>query len=202
MAEFPLFSESYREHLVTVIEEHFLNREIGEESPDLFLLSVRRRLRRKMPLLNKMYVQSVRDIDPLITTDMFTESENESDSNSTSTSDGTTETTAENKSRGVASNNPNVRLAAGQDYASSMSDSTGKADSLAEVKQSDTNVSEGSSVSRSTMRGTNGSPADLIARYFDVLVNVDDMVLQELSICFMQMWNTSHSYSQSSRPLY
>ncbi len=226
METFPVFSPEYREHLVTVIEEHFLNREIGEESPDLFLLSVRRRLRRKMPIFNKMYVQMMRNIDPLITTDMFSESSSDSTAtntaNSTSSTDALNEgtsqntsdntTNATNKSRGVASNNPQVRLAAGQDYASSMSDSTGVADSTAntvsdasessqassETTATDTNTSDSTNVSSSTMKGTQGSPADLIARYLDVLVNVDDMVVQELSVCFMQVWNTSHSYSDRS----
>lgn len=191
MAEFPLFSEDYRPRLKRIIEDQYLNRELGEETPDLFMHAVERRLFRQMPTINLIYIQTLREIDPLVTQDFIVSSENKSKSVSESDSSGKTSSDGKNKSRAVASNNPQVRLAGNADYASGMSDSTAEALSEAKSEEKGRSDTSGEAESESRTKGYSGAPGDLLSSYYASLVNVDDMVIELLAVCFMQVWNTN-----------
>lgn len=195
LSRYPLFDESYREHLNSVIYDQFVNREIGAETPEQFFVFLRRRLNRKMPVFNRMYVASMREIDPLATIDMTTEGETTGRVESSGKTDSKTDSVADNKSRSVASNNPQMRLATNGDYASGMSDTYGEATNAAESTAEEVSASESDGHSTSRVKGYTGSPSALIAEHIDSLVNVDELVLESLEPCFMQMWNTSHSYT-------
>lgn len=196
-SRYPIFSEAYREHLNTVILEHYINREIAHENTEQFFLSFRRKMRINMPQFNKMYLAQLKNVDPLLTMDIETDSEAKGLSDSKASSISESESTAENKSRGVTSANPQMRLATNGDYASGMSDSTGEATSLATGNQNDSSVTENESTSKSRVKGFSGAASELIANYIDSLVNVDELIIESLAPCFFGLWNTSHAYTQS-----
>lgn len=50
--------------------------------------------------------------------------------------------------------------------------------------------------------GYTGVPADLIQAYRDAMLNIDQMIVESLSEMFMQLWNTSDSYTQAAYPYY
>lgn len=171
-----------------------MNREIGGETPDVFFLYVRRRLRRRMPIYNKMYTAAFRDIDPLVT--FKSTSTGESESSSTASSESSSDSTAisDSKGRGVSSNNPHMQLKASGDYANAIADSIGNTIAETDGTATANELSEGSSSSSSSTEGYSGIPGELIAAHIDTIVDIDSLVVQELSVCFMKIWNTGSSY--------
>lgn len=174
----------YKDTLNGKIIDHYLNREIGTETVDMFQLAMRRRMNEIMPYFNKLYESTALEFDPLSTVDMITVS------NGTATSTATSENS--NSSRAVNSETPQMMLAGNGDYASSAADVNGTA--------SAENTGSNESETTSTMKGYQGSAADLLMRYRETIVNIDMQIIAALEPCFMQVWDTDDSYTTS--PLY
>src|SRR5699024_1405501 len=91
------------------------------------------------------------------------------------------------KSRTVASETPQTRLAGDEDYASSAQDSA--SESTADGQAGETNTGSTKTTGTAHSEGYNGSPSDLLARYRATFLNVDLMVLDELLGLFIVVWD-------------
>ena len=65
---FPIFSESYRQPLQSMIENHYFMQEIGTETPGNFKRLLNQRMREIMPYYNALYLSKIDwSTDPLVT---------------------------------------------------------------------------------------------------------------------------------------
>lgn len=117
------------------------------------------------------------------------------------------------KSRAVASETPQVLLNNNGDYATTAQDNVGstgasgkasskesrfgsaKSDTLFDSRTDNTGTSSADTLTNSRTSGYSGHVAELIMRWRDSLINIDMMIIQELSTLFMQLWNSGDEYS-------
>lgn len=66
LADYPIFDESYREHLNNIIKEYYYTDEIGYETPYLFALKLKNKMKLIMPMYNQLYRSALIDIDPML----------------------------------------------------------------------------------------------------------------------------------------
>lgn len=66
LADYPIFDESYRNHLNYIIKEYFYFDEIGYETPARFAMKLRNKMAIIMPYFNQLYSSALIDIDPMI----------------------------------------------------------------------------------------------------------------------------------------
>ena len=67
LKDYPIFDEDYRKELNNLIFEHFKFREIGFETPEMFIDRLNHRMRLIMPARNRVYLSLRKDLDPLQT---------------------------------------------------------------------------------------------------------------------------------------
>lgn len=196
LSGYPIFEDAYRPHLNGRIIDHYWNREIGMESIEMFQLAMRRKMNEIMPYYNKFYESERIEYEPLLTIDLHTVMSTDSTQVSEAESSATTNTDNTSKSRAVQSEMPQTQLAANGDYATSGSDVNSTANTEG-VSSEDSNANTTVEANNDTrITGFQGSASDLIMRYRESLLNIDLRILDELSECFMLVWNTNDSYSK------
>lgn len=189
--DFPIFNEAYRTVLETKILKHFYTREIGLETYGLWKLYLDETLNRIMPYYNKMYEAAARDVDFLVTEAMTTTSkqdkvENASGlgkANSTGSNKGDTTDTVSDTPQGTIQNLRDGKYLT----TATISDSNNTTTTQAITENTTTNNTQNTTTD--FVNGYRGyAPGDLIKKYYDALVNVDQLVLDELEELFMQLW--------------
>lgn len=181
--DYPIFDAAYRAPLNKKIEDHFLNREIGVETVDMFVFAVKRKMNEIMPLYNQFYQSQLLIVEPFITFDSSTESSNQAESIAENAS------TSNSVARTVQSDMPQTQLAGNEDYASSAADNVGESNNTGNANSSD------SSLGSVNTRGFSGAMSDLLLRYRDTFLNIDMQIIAELEDCFMQLWSTGQEFS-------
>lgn len=176
---YPIFDTAYREPLNAKIRDHFWNREIGLETVEMWRFAMRRKMNEVMPLYNRFYETELLTVDPFITFDTSTDTENTSVSNATNT--GTANTTA----RAVNQDFPQVMLSPDNDYASDAVNNKSESTSSADADSTD------ESTGTVNTRGFSGAMSDLLLRYRDTFLNIDMQVIAELDGCFMGLWSNN-----------
>lgn len=220
LSDYPIFNEDYREVLNQKIIDHYWFYEIGHETVDMFARQMRTKMREIMPYYNKMYEVDLIKINPLYTVDMTTDNTSTAKATTSNTSKlsgninesheekGVTSSTADSKSRAVNSETPQVRLSGDEDYATSAADSVsgsntkGDTDTKGSSASSNTSQSDDSGTALNDMTGTNktqgysGVAGDIITAWRNSVINVDLLVINELSSLFMQLWNSNDEYNE------
>lgn len=195
---YPIFDEAYRPHLTGRIVDHYWNREIGQESIEMFQLAVRRRMNEVMPVMNKFYLSERMNFDPLSTIDIHTVTSSESTSHADTEGISSNVTDNDSKSRAVTSQTPQTMLSGSGDYATGASDAVGETKVTASGNESGSQDSTSSGDSESHTTGYQANPSDLIMAYRASLLNVDLMVIEALDDCFMQIWDNGDSYTNNN----
>lgn len=208
---YPIFDESYRAKLNEKIVTHYALREIGVETPQMFVFYLGRTMREQMDYYNQLYLSAQRKFDPLVTSDIRQEMDSASTTESSGKSSGTqsneskanstSDTKADNSSMTFNSEFPQTRIDDFRQYATSASqtDSTGNThtstqqDSTATAtSQSNTDYAHssdrGNSVSHTI--GTSGSQSQLLTDWRNTMLNIDMMVIGSLEDLFMGMWGS------------
>jgi hypothetical protein len=197
--DYPIFDEEYRPLLNQRITDHYALYEIGTETPAMFRFALNRRMREIMRYYNQLYLSEKIVFDPLSTMDYTdtTDAANTQNTQQDSTSHNTGDTGS--KARVVNSELPQVHLSPDEDYASSgvdsNSDTATSGDGVSSTTGKDT--SGGSVTHNST--GRQGAGAMLLMEYRATFLNIDLMIIQELTNLFMGVWNTSDAYSAHGR---
>lgn len=224
---YPIWDEGYRSELNHKIVMRFWNREIGHETVGMFVHAVRRKMGEIMPYYSQLAETATWKFDPFetINVEHTTESETDGTANTSGTAAGETSSNesstskqdsgSESLSRTVSSEHPQTRLNNHEDYATASQDGESKstnesqATSQGEGSQSDTQTSAQDSsqqqhqTGKQTSQGTQGNKSAMLEQYRATLIGVDTMILDELEILFMGVWDTDHSYTtMGSYPLY
>lgn len=190
----PIFDPNYKDILTGKIVDHFFNREIGTESLDLFQQKMRSKLNEIMPYYNQLYKSVEIPYEALSTVNLETKSKNTTSGTENTVADSTGNATTDNGSRSVTSTTPQTMLSGNEDYASAASDTTSKNVSASTNNSVAESTNDAESTGDSLVSGYQGSPADLIMRFRDSLINIDLMVIRDLEELFMQIFNNSDSY--------
>ena len=210
-AYYPIFDEAYRAKLNDKIVAHYALREIGSETPQMFVFYLGRTMREQMDYFNQLYLSARKKFDPFITSDVWqtmdSTATNESSAKSTGTQSNkssatsTSDTTANNSSMTSNSEFPQTRIDDFRKYATtaSQTDSTGDThtattqDSTATASsESNTDYSHSSDKGNTTSHtsGTSGSQSQLLTDWRNTMLNIDLMVINSLEDLFMGMWGS------------
>lgn len=208
---YPIFDESYREKLNEKIVAHYALREIGSETPQMFIFYLGRTMREQMDYFNQLYASARHRFDPFITSDIRQEmdstSVNESSGKSSgtqsseSTSNSTSDTTADNSSMTFNSEFPQTRIddfkkfatsasqtdSTGNTHTSTSQDSTATASSVSNTDYAHSS-DKGNSVSHTL--GTSGSQSQLLTDWRSTMLNIDLMVINSLEDLFLGVWGS------------
>lgn len=208
---YPIFDESYRAKLNEKIVAHYALREIGSETPQMFLFYLGRTMRERMDYFNQLYLSAQRKFDPFVTSDVRQEMDSASTSESSGKSSGTqsnestahstSDTKVDNSSMTFNSEFPQTRIDDFRKYATSASQTDSTGDTHTSTKQDSTATASSTSNtdyahssdkgnSMSHTIGTSGSQSQLLQDWRNTMLNIDMMVIDSLEDLFMGMWGS------------
>lgn len=214
LKNYPIFDESYREQLNNKIIQHYYFREIGFETEALFKNRLNQKMNEIMPYYNQMYESSKLKIDPLSTIDLEevfsrkSKTTGEGTSSTSGTGNNTnnfnsTDTTDYGKISkfsdiAQAQTTPNEILndkyltSATVDDGQDKNTNTGTNISQTESTTSGTSTDERNLDEDTTLtrKGNNGtaSESELLNMYRETFLNIDMMVIDDLSELFLGIW--------------
>lgn len=177
--DYPIFDENYRKVLNQKIIDHYYLNEIGQETAERFKFTLNRTMREVMPMFNKLYLSEKLNVEP-ITRYSVTETGNRKSGGKTNIT-GTTQTNDKN----VYSEVPNGLLRQididADTYATNATlqrnDNTSNANTLAENTEDYVRSITGNNPSKTDI--------EMLKEYRDSLINIDMLVIESLSKCFM-----------------
>lgn len=214
LKDYPIFDESYREQLNNKIIQHYYFREIGFETEALFKNRLNQKMNEIMPYYNQMYESSKLKIDPLSTIDLEevfsrkSKTTGEGTSSTSGTGNNTnnfnsTDTTDYGKISkfsdiAQAQTTPNeilndryltsATVDDGQDKNTNTGTNTSQTESTTSGTSTDKrNLDEDTTLTRKGNNGT-ASESELLNMYRETFLNIDMMVIDELSELFLGIW--------------
>lgn len=206
---YPIFDEAYRAGLNRKILDHYEFREIGLETPALFRKFLLRRMREIMPYYNQLYLSTLHDFDPFCNYDLWSDGtstrdaveKRDIDRVETAITDASSETSniTEGKTRNLISNTPQMQLSGQEDYATNITDAQSDTTSLGDSTQKSTADSTMNDVMNLTgnnvdeyvnhVSGITGiTKSNALLQFRETLLNVDMMVIADLSDLFMGIY--------------
>lgn len=214
LKNYPIFDESYREQLNNKIIQHYYFREIGFETEALFKNRLNQKMNEIMPYYNQMYESSKLKIDPLSTIDLEevfsrkSKTTGEGTSSTSGTGNNTnnfnsTDTTNYGKISkfsdiAQAQTTPNeilndkyltsATVDDGQDKNTNTGTNTSQTESTTSGTSTDKrNLDEDTTLTRKGNNGT-ASESELLNMYRETFLNIDMMVIEDLSDLFLGIW--------------
>ena len=182
---YPIFDENYRNVLNTNIIDYYYFREIGFETVAQFNHYLNNKMNIIMPYYNKIYIATLKEINPLNNynlTEKYEKINEASGNNTTNDSSNSDSLNAfSDTPQGNVSNNEITEL----NYLSEATQNKAnyKNTSISNMKN---NATENYIKNTS---GTQGIPeSEMIKKYVDSLLNVDKMIIDDLSDLFMKVW--------------
>lgn len=166
---YPIFDESYRAILNQNILYAYYEDEIGFETPELFKVYLNRTMERIMPYYNNLYMAQ----KELLTEGMF------NNIKFTETSNRKTDSETNTKGKGLFQDTPQGAISMtefdDQNYATNL------------TLNNDNSVGTGNEDYIRTIVGNNGNryPAELLSTIRNNLVNIDNLIIDEISDLFM-----------------
>lgn len=214
LSEYPIFSDSYRALLNKKILDHYMFREIGQETPARFRHYLKTRMNEIMPLYNKMYLSELISFNPMYDHDITETSNKKTDGTASgknqaasagtviSVTDGTDGRT--DTALAVSSNTPQAMITRpdllGDIYASSAQRSENKDDGTnhtdGETNSTNQDYTENSSTIQNTddflrhVAGNSGAKnfAELLNDYRSTFLNIDMQIIRDLNDLFMGVY--------------
>lgn len=183
LTDYPIFNESYRSILNQKILNHYYENEIGFETPNLFKFYLNNKLNEIMPYYNKLYEAQETALTKLFTNvDLTEESErqNESSANTSSSSS--------SKNKNLFQDTPQGRIdfqdLEDQKWATNYTLNNGDIDDTSE-----TTGNNNESYTRH-IYGNNGNKynIDILNNIKSTIMNIDLLIINELSDLFMQIF--------------
>ena len=170
--DFPIFDENYRNVLCTKIIKHYYTREISEETLGLWRLRLNAKMNEIMPYYNKLYEAWSGEFNPLFDTDITTN--HQLDRNNQQSGDSTVYDLYSDTPQGALTGVDN------ENYLTSANKST--TDATTNITSTDQYLQK--------ITGKRGgqSYSQLLGEFKDNLINIDMLVISELSILFFQLW--------------
>jgi hypothetical protein len=180
--DYPIFDPDYKPVLEQKILDWYLFREIGLETPAQFKHFLKSKMNVIMPYYNEFYSSQ----EVFKTYDPYKNKNVTTTDTRTTTSDGTAASTSSGTgtSKETFSDTPQAKLS-GLDYATNYtentSDSGGTSTSNNNVTTTDEYVS--------TIAGHDGMkyPTDILTGLRNTFINIDQMIIEELSVLFLNI---------------
>ena len=175
LQDYPIFDENYRETLNNNILYYYFEDEIGLETPELFKIYLNRTMNRIMPYYNNLYKAELSMIDGIFNNVNYKEISNRNLHSNTKSN---------TKGKGLYQDTPQGQISMtefeDQHYATN----------LTLNNNSDDTTGNSTDDYIRTITGNNGNryPAELLADIRKNLVNIDDLIINELSDLFMSIY--------------
>lgn len=194
--DYPIFDENYRVPLNQKIIDHYLLREIGAETIDMFRLYMRRKMNEIMPEFNQFYLSERIKIDPMQTLSIKSFMDQTNSASNTSEGTSTSESVSDSKARSVNSTTPQQMLSDFGDYADGASDSIGKTDNTGTGVENSTTTADANTTATNESTGYSGNQSDMLNRYRSTFLNIDLEIINRLDRegLFMNIWASGDSY--------
>lgn len=192
---YPIYDEKYRPVLEHNVIRHFYTKEIAYETVERWKLGLNDRLNLIMPRYNKLYESALLEFDPFDNNSLHETSVRETTGNtqSNATSESTRKGTGTNKTttNSLYSDTPQGVLS-NKDYATSLNEDTMNGST------NNTETGNGTSQEKQTMNnldkfildrtGTTGNKSEMLMKYRETFLNIDDMICNELNDLFFNLW--------------
>lgn len=193
LTEYPIFNEAYRETLNKHILDNFWNREIGQETPSMFELALRRKMNLIMPIYNKHFeVDLLADgIDPMQT--MSIENETATSGTTVNSGESDSDSTSDAESKAVNSTYPQSRILDGSEYADNAQDTASKTKANGKAREKSESQQKGDVSGKVT--GSQGQTSMLLFQHRATFVNVNQMILEELEDLFLWITSTGDEFT-------
>ena len=196
--DYPIFHHAHRGILNKKIINHYMYYEIGSETIEMFRFNMAVKMGEIMPLYNQYYESEQLKIDPFATMGYseVVKALNTINQEETQTGSGTSTNTNESKSRAVTSETPQVMLGGSKDYASSASDSvaSSEGEGVSTTNSEGNSSTENNIDSTREISGFTGAQANLLQAYRRTFLNIDLMIINELEVMFMGLWDNGESF--------
>lgn len=192
--DYPIWDESYKEILESKIISHYFTREIGSETYGLFKLRLKNKLREIMPYYNQLYESATKKYDFLKDVNI-TEVLNGKNFQKDNSSNYFKNTSTENN---ISSSNGNTLYS---DYPQNQIGTTDYASNYDESKAENHEQNNSGSMGNNNGEYTSNKAneytkitsgksggltyADMVLKYRETLINIDMMIIDELSELFM-----------------
>lgn len=213
--DFPIFDEAYRTTLETKIVRHYYTREIGYETVGRWKLALNNKLNEIMPYYNKLYQSELLDFNPLYTHNITKTGNrtNEGETGQTVSGTGGRDVQHNETNNDVTTENgTNYRLYSdtpqggltGVDNESYLSEATKTTNNNSinvahGVHINDTTSTNNSETRSGTANNTEDyletvvgyegvNPSKSLKEYRDTFLNIDMMIINDLSKLFMGLW--------------
>lgn len=194
--DYPIFNEDYRAVLEKKILRHYYTREICAESVGLWKLWLNNKMNEIMPYYNQLYESALLEFNPFHDVDLHREHEGESSGNSSGSASGSATGSATNTDTvyNLFSDTPQGGLNGVRDenYLTTATKNTGTSGTSTTNSNSSTTATTLSSADEfyEHVYGKQGttSYAKLLKEFRETFLNIDDMIIKELSDLFMQIW--------------
>lgn len=178
LQDYPIFDEDYRPRLNQAIVDHFLVREIGAETPGLFIFYLNRRMRENMPKANALFEFYRENAG-----NMVDEYNRTSTGRDDSSNDGASSTSTD--AHAYASTNPQINME-GRNNEAYYNSGT-----FNEGTSSGTTSGSGHSSYEHREVGRNAGVAAVASEFIDMFQDVEQVVFDFLEPCFCQLF-TDH----------
>lgn len=214
MKDYPIFDETYRETLNNKIIQHYYFREIGFETEALFKNRLNNKLNEIMPYYNQLYKSAQIQLEPLSNVNYLEEisrnldSNTSGEANTTGSGKGSTTTSGTSKidygkiskfsdiaqaqtSQNQILNDTYLTNATVEDGADTTTDSgTGSSESTNTTKGTSKGTRADNEKTELRRKGNNGgvSESELLNLYRETFLNIDMMVIEDLSDLFLGIW--------------
>ena len=182
--DYPIFDEKYRGVLETKILKHYYTREIGLETVGLWLHKLDVKMNEIMPYYNQLYKSCLLEFNPFYNTDFTTKRDIKTNEIGNSTS----ETNTKTKEWELYSDTPqgSVKNLENETYLTNATKNTGDGNTLNKGKTNVDNVQDYLETVKGKVGGENYS--SLLEQYRKTFLNIDMMVIDEVSDLFMNIW--------------
>lgn len=189
---FPVFDEAYRNVICSKILKHYYTREIGFETVGLWKLHLNRKLNEVMPYYNKLYKSELLEFNPLYDFDYTRERTGTKTGNFNGETDTTDNSTSSGNSLDAYADTPqgSVENLESYQYLTNARKNVGTG----------TTQNTGNTVTSNTVNDTEEylehvsgkqggqSYAKMLSDYRATFLNIDMLVIDELSDLFMNIW--------------
>lgn len=182
---YPIFDENYRNVLNTNIIDYYYFREIGFETVAQFNHYLSNKMNIIMPYYNKIYIASLKEINPL---NNYNTSEKHQKINEASGNNITNES-SNSDSLNAFSDTPQGNVSNNEiSELNYLSEATQNKANYKNLSTSNIKNNETENYIKS-VSGTLWVPeSEMIRKYIDSLLNIDKLIIDELSDLFMKVW--------------
>lgn len=182
--DYPIFDEKYRGVLETKILKHYYTREIGLETVGLWLHKLDVKMNEIMPYYNQLYNSCLLEFNPFYNTDLTTKRDIKTNEKGNSKD----ETNTTTKEWELYSDTPqgSVKNLENETYLTNATKNTGDGNTLNKGETNVDNVQDYLETVKGKVGGENYS--SLLEQYRKTFLNIDMMIIDELSDLFMNIW--------------